>query len=378
MGRLPCVIWAGLAAAVLAGCGVVPPIDDSMPVVSTTPLPATATSVAPDAALRAVAPSGFAIGAAVAGGGHHTTAGYPDPFTSDAVLREQLTSEFSSLTPENQLKWESVHPDVTTYDFGPADAIVDFAERNRQSVRGHTLLWHQQNPGWLPTGEVTDEDLREILQDHVSTVVGHYAGRIRAWDVANEILDESGEPRQENPWIGRMGLDVVADAFRWAHEADPAAVLYLNDYGIEQPGPKADAYYELARQLLAEGVPLGGMGFQGHLSFDYPYPSGLQQNLQRFADLGLEVAITELDVRMPVDPAPGVELQEEQARWFADVLDACLKVSRCESVTLWGTNDRYSWVPSVFPGEGFATPWNDDSTRKPAYKSLLDRLSAGR
>lgn len=378
MARRATAVVAGLAAMVLAGCGVVAPYDTAAPAVPSQP-PSTGTPVAPDASLRAAAPQGFRIGAAVPGGGHHLATGTPDPFSDDAVLREQLATEFSSLTAENQLKWEFVHPEPTSYNFGPADQIVEFAQANGQAVRGHALMWHSQNPDWIPVGEISDEDMAAILRDHITTVVGRYAGRIRAWDVANEILDENGEPRQENPWIERFGLDIVADAFRWAHEADPAAVLYLNDYGVEGSGPKADAYYELARQLLADGVPLGGFGVQGHLSFDYPFPAGVQANLQRFADLGLEVAITELDVRMPSDPAPpSAELQQEQARWFADMVGACLAVSACESVTLWGTTDRYSWVPAFFPDQGWATPWNDDFSRKPAYDAILDRLTAGR
>ena len=315
--------------------------------------------------------------AAQNGGRHFGTALTYNPLNSDSQYRDIAAAQFSAVTHENEMKWEALEPQQGQYNWSQADSIINFAKANNQIVRGHTLVWHNQNPSWLTESAFTPAELRQILRDHIKTQVRHFKGRVYQWDVVNEVFNDDGTPR-DTIWLRALGPGYIADAFRWAHEADPAAVLYLNDYGIEQPGPKADAYYELARQLLAEGVPLGGMGFQGHLSFDYPYPSGLQQNLQRFADLGLEVAITELDVRMPVDPAPGVELQEEQARWFADVLDACLKVSRCESVTLWGTNDRYSWVPSVFPGEGFATPWNDDSTRKPAYKSLLDRLSAGR
>ena len=373
------IVGAAAAAMVLAGCGVVPPGSTPAPPAAPSQPPSTGSPVAPDANLRGAAPSGFLIGATAPGGGHLLATAPPDPFTDDAVLREQLATEFNSLTPENQLKWEFVHPEPTTYNFAPADAIVDFAQANGQAVRGHTLLWHSQNPDWLPVGEISDEDFAEELKDHITTVVGRYAGRIAAWDVANEILDENGEPRQENPWIARFGLDIVADAFRWAHEADPSAVLYLNDYGVEGSGPKADAYYELAQQLLAEGVPLGGFGVQGHLSFDYPFPVGVQDNLQRFADLGLKVAITELDVRMPTDPfPPAVELQNEQAQWFADMVGACLAVTACESVTLWGSNDRYSWVPSFFAGQGWATPWNDDFSRKPAYDAILGRLTAGR
>lgn len=373
------MVLAGLASLLVAGCGVIPPVGSSAPQVNPGQPPSTGAPVAPDATLRDAAPDGFLIGAAAPGGGHHLTTGTPDPFSDDAVLREQLATEFNSITPENQLKWDFVHPGPTTYNFGPADQIVDFALANGQAVRGHTLLWHSQNPDWLPVGEISDEDFAAILEEHIKTVVGRYAGRIAAWDVANEILDETGEPRQENPWIERFGLDIVADAFRWAHEADPSAVLYLNDYGVEGSGPKSDAYYELAQQLLADGVPLGGFGVQGHLSFDYPFPSGVQANLQRFAGLGLKVAVTELDVRMPTDPSPpAAELQQEHAQWFADLVGACLEVTACESVTLWGTTDRYSWVPAFFPGEGWATPWNDDFSRKPAYDAILKRLSDGR
>ncbi len=374
------MVLAGVTTAVLlAGCGVVPPGGFTAPPVAPSQPPSTGAPAVPDATLRSAAPAGFLIGAVAPGGGHHLATTTPDPFTDDAVLREQLATEFSALTPENQLKWDFIHPDPTRYNFAPADEVVEFAVANGQSVRGHTLVWHSQNPDWIPVGEISDDELAAILKEHITTVVGRYAGRIAAWDVANEIFDENGEPRQENPWIARFGLDIVADAFRWAREADPAAALYLNDYGVEGPGPKSDAYYEYAQQLLADGVPLDGFGVQGHLSFDYPFPSGLQANLQRFADLGLKVAITELDVRMPAEPAPpAAELQAEQARWFADMVDACLAVAGCESVTLWGSTDRYSWVPAFFPDQGWATPWNDDFSRKPAYDAILERLAAGR
>ena len=328
--------------------------------------------------LRAVAPDDLVIGTAAAGGGHHLTAGYPDPFTYDRQYRRILAAEFSSVSPENQMKWDYLHPEQDRYDFAAADAIVDFAEKNGQVVRGHTLLWHSQNPAWLTEGDYTDEELRAILEDHIKTVVGRYAGRIQQWDVANEIFTDGAAPvlRPENIWISRLGPGIIGDAFRWAHEADPQAELFLNDYAVEGVGPKSTAYYELSKQLLAEGVPLHGFAVQAHLSFEYPFPGNLQENLQRFDDLGLETAVTELDVRMPVAAGarPTDAQLQQQADWYRRTLEACLGVEGCESFTIWGFTDKYSWVPTFFTGQGAATVMFEDYERKPAYYALRETL----
>lgn len=347
----------------------------------------TAQSTDPDAPLRAAnsddtlrsfAPDGFLIGSAAAGGGHHEEQDYPDPFSSDEAYREKLAAEVNSLTPENQLKWEFVHPEQGQYDFEAADAIVDFAEENDQQVRGHTLLWHSQNPEWLEEGDFTPEELREILRDHILTVVGRYAGRIQQWDVANEIFGDNARVREgENIWIRELGTAIIADAFRWAHEADPEAKLFLNDYGVDGIGAKSNAYYELAGQLLADDVPLHGFGIQGHLSTRYGLPRNVQANLQRFADLGLETAVTEIDVRILLGAEGEVSESDlaTQADYYRHMLDACLAVEGCTSFTLWGLTDKYSWVPHFFPSEGSATVTGDDWTRKPSYCALQERLA---
>jgi endo-1,4-beta-xylanase len=338
--------------------------------------------------LRTVAPDDLVIGTAAAGGGHHLTAGYPDPFTHDKPYRKVLAAEFSSVSPENQMKWDFIHPERDVYDFAAADAIVDFAEKNGQVVRGHTLLWHSQLPAWVH--EIEDpEELRGVLKDHIQTVVGRYAGRIQQWDVANEIFadtwDDGGVRLRDgstraaaNPFIQKLGPGIIADAFRWAHEADPEAKLFLNDYAVEDLNTKSTAYYELAEQLLAEGVPLDGFAFQAHLDLQYPFPSSLAANMQRFDDLGLETAITELDVRftLPADGVPTAEQLEEQADTYQGVLDACLSVEECNSFTIWGFNDKYSWVPSFSPGQGAATVMFEDYERKPAYWALHETLAA--
>ncbi|MGP4115307.1 endo-1,4-beta-xylanase [Streptomyces sp. 4N509B] len=327
--------------------------------------------------LRWAAPQGFHVGTAVAGGGHHLEQDYPDPFTHDRQYRRILGQQFSSVSPENQMKWEFIHPEQDRYDFEAADAIVEFADRHRQVVRGHTLLWHSQNPAWLEQGDFTAEELRAILREHITTVVGRYAGQIQQWDVANEIFDDQGNLRtQDNIWIRELGPGIVADAFRWAHEADPEALLFFNDYGVESDNAKSDAYYALIQELQAEGVPVHGFSVQGHLSTRYGFPGDLEQNLRRFAALGLETAVTELDVRMdlPESGEPTPEQLRQQADYYEQALSACLAVEDCNSFTIWGFTDKYSWVPVFFEGEGSATVMTEDFERKPAFHTLVDGL----
>ncbi|CAL9295396.1 endo-1,4-beta-xylanase [Streptomyces sp. SudanB66_2053] len=338
-------------------------------------------SHAPHDRLRAAAPEGFVIGTAVAGGGHHLEQDYPDPFTYDREYRKVLGREFSSVSPENQMKWDYIHPERDRYDFGQADAIVEFARRNHQVVRGHTLLWHSQNPAWLEQGDFTKAELRDILREHITTVVGRYRGKIQQWDVANEIFDDQGNLRtQDNIWIRELGPGIVADAFRWAHKADPKAKLFFNDFNVEGVNAKSDAYYALVKDLRAQRVPVHGFSVQGHLSTRYGFPGDLADNLRRFDALGLETAVTELDVRMDVPegslPTPAQEKQ--QAEYYQRMLEGCLAVDGCNSFTIWGFTDKYSWVPVFFQGEGFATVMTDDFDRKPAYYALRDTLKDAR
>ena len=331
-----------------------------------------------------MAPKGFYIGSAVAGGGHHLTQPYPPPFTNDLTYRRILATEFNSLTPENQLKWEFVHPQPGVYNFTApdgADAIVRFARRHHQAVRGHTLVWHSQNPAWLEQANYTPRQLRRILRDHIFTVVGRYRGRIYQWDVANEIFDDQGNLRtQENIWLRELGPGIIADAFRWAHRADPKAKLFFNDYGVESINAKSSAYHRFIQQLRAQGVPVHGFAVQAHLSLQYPFPADLEANLQRFDDLGLATAVTEIDVRMELG-ADGVPTQaqlQQQADYYRRALQACLNVDDCRSFTIWGFTDKYSWVPVFFPSQGAATVMWEDFTRKPAYYALRATLAAAR
>ena len=278
--------------------------------------------------------------------------------------------QFSSLTPGNAMKWGTVEPTQGSFNWAEADQIVAFAQAHNQQVRGHTLVWHSQNPSWLTNGTWTSAQLSTLLQNHISTEVGRYKGEITAWDVVNEPFNEDGTYRS-TLWYNGLGANYIAQALTWAHAADPAAKLYINDYNVEGVNAKSTALYNLVKSLKAAGVPIDGVGLQAHLILGQ-VPATLQQNIQRFADLGVDVAITELDVRMAL-PADSTKLAQQKAD-FKSVMAACVAVTRCVNVTVWGFTDSDSWVDSTFPGYGAATPYDANYAPKPAYYGISEAL----
>jgi len=283
-------------------------------------------------------------------------------------------AQFNSLTPGNAMKWGSVEPTQSTFNWAEADQIVAFAQAHHQQVRGHTLVWHSQNPSWLTNGSWTSAQLGSLLQNHISTEVGRYKGRIAAWDVVNEPFNEDGTYRS-TLWYNGLGADYIASALTWARAADPDAKLYINDYNVEGVGAKSTALYNLVKSLKARGVPIDGVGLQAHLILGQ-VPATLQQNIQRFADLGVDVSITELDVRMAL-PSDSTKLARQAADYQA-VLNACVAVTRCAGVTVWGFTDSDSWVPGTFPGYGAATPYDENYAPKPAYYAIAEALGGTR
>ncbi|PRY16717.1 endo-1,4-beta-xylanase [Kineococcus rhizosphaerae] len=345
-----------------------------------TPAPSLYRSSPADSLRRLDHPSGLRIGTAV----------NTDLLASTPQYAQITAQQFDSVTAENVMKWEVVEPQRGTLDFAAADRLVDFAHANKQRVRGHTLVWHSQLPSWLQatitsttdaagnrvdTSSLPASELKALLKKHVQEEVGHFKGRVWQWDVVNEAFNEDGTPRQDVWYQAWGGTGYIADAFRWAHEADPQAKLFYNDYNIEFTGPKSDAAFALAKQLKAQRVPIDGVGFQTHLDTQYGFPD-LQANLQRFADLGLFVAETEVDVRstLPVTAA----VQAKQTSYWTQTLQACLAVENCISYTAWGFGDAYSWVPGTFPGQGAANLYDEDLAPKPQYTALQDVLRTTR
>jgi endo-1,4-beta-xylanase len=299
-------------------------------------------------------------------------------------------SQFSVVTPGNEMKWQVVEPTQGVFDWTGADNLVAFAKTNHQLVRGHTLCWHNQLPDWLTTGvsngTISSSQLRSLLQQHIYTEVGRYRGRIWQWDVCNEFLTDSN-PSQVDPtnfWIANAGPGIIADAFRWARQADPHALLFYNDYNIggeDGSNAKSDAAFALVQQLLDDGVPIDGVGNQGHLDTQYGWnPQLLQQDIERYASIGLKVAITEADVRTFVNNATDQVPTDNLALFaqpfeFSEMMKAALAVPELISFTVWGFTDADSWVPGFFTGEGYATIYDVNLNPKPAYYALQSDLA---
>ncbi|MGW4110815.1 endo-1,4-beta-xylanase [Actinosynnema sp. NPDC004786] len=338
------------------------PAAAAAPTRTPAPTPTRTPTSAPEPSLRQLAARhGLGFGTAV-----NLTA-----LAGDEVYREWVATQFDTLTAENAMKWDALEPVRGRHEWGPADALVAFAEANGQRVRGHTLVWHNQNPAWL--ADVPPDELGAVLKAHVQTTVRRFRGRVWQWDVVNEVFEDDGSLR-DTVWLRALGPGYIADAFRWAHEADPDALLFYNDYEVEEVNAKSDGVYDLVRELLRQDVPIHGVGLQAHLRADHA-PLTMRENLGRFDALGLRTAVTEADVRV-VLPADPVKLQA-QANVYRTALRACLLTPRCLSFTVWGYTDKYSWVPGWFEGEGAADILDENYAAKPAHRALRDDLSFG-
>ncbi|MFI7439950.1 endo-1,4-beta-xylanase [Nonomuraea indica] len=324
-----------------------------------------ATPAAASAALREhAAARGKFIGTALATG----------PLANESAYRDLAATEFNQITAENAMKWDATEPSQGRFTFDGADAVVGFAAANGQQVHGHTLVWHSQTPGWVQSLGATA--MRAAMREHIAQVVGRYAAdpAVVSWDVVNEVFDDSGNLRTSF-WYNTLGESYIADAFRAARAADPDARLCINDYNVEGINAKSTAMYDLVRSLRGQGVPVDCVGLQGHLAAQYGFPGQVQQNMQRFADLGVQVRVTELDVRMVMPRDAGKDAT--QAAYYRDTVNACLAVTACAGITIWGFTDRHSWVPDTFPGQGAALIYDENYRPKPARTAVHDALAGG-
>lgn len=320
--------------------------------------------------LRALADRrGIGIGAAVAYG----------PLVGEPEYARTLAREFNMLTPENVMKMGPLRPARDRFDFDQADALVRFAQEHGMRVRGHTLVWHNQQPAWLTQGNFSRDEMLAILKEHIQTVVGRYRGQVYAWDVVNEAVNDDGTLR-DTVWLRTIGPEYIELAFRWAHEADPAALLFYNDYNNEGMGAKANAIYRLVRDLKAKGVPIHGVGWQMHIRIGPGGYAGLEamaQNLERLAALGLQVQITELDVQVQKSQAPMAERLEQQATLYGDLMRFCLAHQACTAFVLWGFTDKHTWIPGFTKHEDWPLIFDREYRPKPAYYALREALAGG-
>lgn len=328
-------------------------------------------------ALKALLSDDFKIGAAV------------NPLT--IRTQEQLLAyHFNSITAENEMKFSSLHPEEEVYTFDAADQLVAFARKHHMAMRGHTLVWHNQTTDWLfenKNGGIVDKTtLLSRLKSHIDTVVGRYKGDIYAWDVVNEVIaDEGEELLRPSKWLEIAGLDFIAKAFEYAHEVDPKALLFYNDYNESHPH-KRDKIYKLVKSLIEQDVPIHGIGLQAHWNLYDPDLDDIRAAIEKYAALGLQLQLTELDVSMfrfedkRTDVStPGAELLELQAKRY-EVLFKLLKEYRevISSVTFWGAADDYTWLDD-FPVRGrknWPFLFDEQHQPKPAYHRIADVVAS--
>jgi endo-1,4-beta-xylanase len=315
-----------------------------------------------------------------------------------------IAAQFSSISPENALKWQSIHPRQDGYNFDPADHYVAFGEKYKMFIVGHCLVWHSQTPRWVFEDDegkpLSREALLDRMHDHIRTVVGRYKGRIGGWDVVNEALNEDGTMRQ-SPWYRIIGEDFLLKAFQFAHEADPRAELYYNDYNLENEAKRKGAV-ELIRKLKAAGAPISGVGLQGHDKMDWPTVRQEADTIEGFAALGVKVHITELDVDVlprttrqntadvsataaatagsnPYTEGLPDEQQQALAKRYAELFEVFVQhrdvISR---VTFWGVTDGDSWLNN-YPTRGrtnYPLLFDRAGKPKPAFDAVIQKAKA--
>jgi endo-1,4-beta-xylanase len=318
---------------------------------------------------------------------------------SDPRAESIVTAQFNSITPENVLKWALVHPRPDAYNFEAPDRYVAFGEKHQMFIIGHTLVWHHQTPRWVFQDEqgnqVDRETLLKRMRDHIHTVVGRYKGKIKGWDVVNEALNEVGAMRQ-SPWMKIIGGDYIVKAFQYAHEADPQAQLYYNDYSLENEA-KRNGAVELIAKLKGDGVPIYAIGLQGHDRMDWPTVEQQDRTIKAFASLGIKVNVTELDIDVLPSPAPDSSahisqsfelraklnpypqrlpdsVQQALAKRYAELFTVFQEHSEViDRVTFWGVTDGDSWLNN-WPMRGRANYpllFDRAGQPKPAFHAVI-------
>ncbi|QHA09195.1 1,4-beta-xylanase [Streptomyces broussonetiae] len=299
------------------------------------------------------------LGAAAADSGRYFGTAVAAGRLGDSTYSTILDREFNMITPENEMKWDTTEPSRGNFNFGPGDQIVGHATAHGQRMRGHTLVWHSQLPAWV-SGIRDANTLRTVMNNHITTVMNHYKGKIYAWDVVNEAFADGSTQHRSSVFQDVLGNGFIEEAFRTARAVDPSAKLCYNDYNIENwSDAKTQGVYTMVRDFKSRGVPIDCVGFQSHFGTGGP-PSSFQTTLANFAALGVDVQITELDIAQASPTA------------YANTVQACMNVPRCTGITVWGIRDSDSWRsgenPLLFSGNG---------SKKPAYDAVLSTLGGG-
>jgi len=301
-------------------------------------------------------------------------------YRTDQTYSNTLKREFNTIVAENEMKASSLQPNRGQFNFSRADDMVKWAEENNMKVRGHVLVWHAQNPGFLQNGSWNRTTLLQAMKEHIEGVLGHFKPKNKTvweWDVVNEAFhnDGSNGSFRSSFWKNTIGEDFIDSAFAYAHRADPNVLLFYNDYNTSNVNAKSTAMYNKIKKMLDNGIPIHGVGFQSHQTLEEYTPAfiaSLKENFDRFAKLGLKISVTELDIRIKL-PSDQNALKK-QADYYREYLETVLANPACRTFMIWGFTDRHSWVPGTFPGTGEALIFNNSYQPKPAHTALLNVL----
>ena len=317
----------------------------------------------------------------------------------DAGAAAIAEKHFNTITPENVMKWAHIHPEPNRYDFAAADMYVEFGLKNKMFIVGHTLVWQNQIPRRAFLDDANNLVSRDVMlgrmKDHIFTIVGRYKGKVKGWDVVNEALSDEGPLRNTN-WVKTIGGDFIAKAFEYAHEADPDAELYYNDFSLDKPA-KRDACVKLVKDLKAKGLRIDGVGIQGHWGMNYPTKEDLEAFIKAIGELGIKVMVTEMDIDVlpsanqyhgadinvkaelqkelnPYENGLPDEMQQKLAARYAELFAILLSnKDRIERVTFWGVYDKTSWLNN-WPIRGrtsYPLLFDREYKPKPAFYAVI-------
>jgi endo-1,4-beta-xylanase len=299
-----------------------------------------------------------------------------------AVYKKIIMRHFNYVVAENVMKFGVIcasqsesDPLKGAYYFGAADALVAFAAGNKMKIRGHTLVWHNQQPMWV-TSSFSGDELRAIMENHIDAMLTRYKGKIDSWDVVNEAINDNPSPSLRATVWRKIGDDYINRAFVRARAVDPTAKLFYNDYSVEEINAKSNFMYMMVKRMLSDGVPIDGVGLQCHFISDNPPDWGsVAANIKRFTDLGIEVHLTEIDFRIE-EPVTEEKLIR-QARNYKQIIEIALGNPKVTVITFWGITDLHSWIPYFFSGYGAALPLDESYRTKPAFEAILETLKSG-
>ena len=286
-----------------------------------------------------------------------------------------VTKEYNSITAENAMKFGGLHPAENTFFWTDADYLVDYALANNKRIHGHTLNWYTSLPSWV-TNFVGDSAAWEnLLKTHIQTVVTHFKGKVASWDVVNEAFNDDGTYRN-SIWVQKLGTDYIARCFQYANQADPAALLFYNDYGHEYSSAKRTAIFNMISNLKSRGIPIHGTGMQFHMTVTQT-DANISAAISSAASTGLKVHISELDIRLNNDKTLTTftaSLATQQAAKYKYVVQAfnAIPASQKYGITTWNVGDADSWIPGWLGAPDWPLPFDGNYLRKPAYRAIIE------